>query len=405
MKSKGLAKVVSIAALTGLAALGGTLASAQNNDPIRIGAVAPKTGALAGGAAVTFWPNVELWEHQVNAEGGLLMADGSRRPVQIIEYDDRTDPSETIRSVQRLATNDRADFIMAPYGTGLALAAAPLFDRLGYPMINVSAITDQTDTMVDRYDGIFFTLGKTTPLAEGVARLMTEMRDSGQVGNRVALVNVADAFGIELAQAARNIFEQAGFDIVYNRSYPPTTQDLSPVMSAVIDSNPDVFVAFSYPPDTFGLTEAAQVQGLEVDAFYTAVATPFPSYRNRFGDSIDRVFGVGGVDPESEGFLAYEAAHIEVTGVEPDYWASPVTYASLEVLAQAIEGVGSPDRDAVTEYIKNNSFDTVMGEWTFNNQQITDYWTVGQWQDGKFFGIGATGDLEAAATPLIKEGW
>ena len=30
-------------------------------DPIIVGAVAPKTGPLAGGAAVTHWPNIQLW--------------------------------------------------------------------------------------------------------------------------------------------------------------------------------------------------------------------------------------------------------------------------------------------------------------------------------------------------------
>lgn len=389
----------------GSATMSITSAFAQHTDPIRIGAVAPKTGPLGAGAAVTFWPNVELWEHQVNSVGGLLMSDGTRRPIQIIEYDDRTDPSETIRSVQRLANNDNADFILAPYGTGLALAAAPIFDRLGYPMINVSAITDQTDTLVDRFDGVFFTLGKTTPLAQGIAQQMVEMKDSGLVGGRVAMVNVADAFGIELAQAARGIFEQAGFEIVYSRSYPPTIQDLTPVMSAVIDTNPDIFVAFSYPPDTFGLTEAAQIQGLQVDAFYTAVATPFPSFGNRFGESANGVFGVGGINPESESFLRYEAAHIEVTGQAPDFWASPVTYASFEVLAQAIEGVGSTDRQAVTEFIKNNTFETVMGEWRFENQQITDYWTVGQWQNGRFYGIRGTGNMDGSVSPIASPQW
>ena len=40
-------------------------------DVIKIGAIAPKTGGLAGGAVVTQWPNVELWVKQVNARGGL----------------------------------------------------------------------------------------------------------------------------------------------------------------------------------------------------------------------------------------------------------------------------------------------------------------------------------------------
>lgn len=402
MKLKTLSTLVGAVTLAGAAAFSG---SALAEDTIRIGAAAPKTGPLAGGAAVTYWPNVELWAHQVNERGGILLSDGERHPVEIIEYDDRTNPTETIRAVQRLATSDGVDFILAPYGTGLSLAAAPIFDRLGYPMINVSAITDQTDNLAARYDGIFFTLGKTTELAQGVAKLMADLKDSGEVGDRVALVNVADAFGIELAGAATEIFEEAGFDIVYSTSYPPTIQDVSPIINSAMDADPDIFVAFSYPPDTFALTEQAQVSGMEVDAFYTAVATMFPAYRERFGDSINGVYAVGGVDPESEAFMTYRQAHIDVTGVEPDYWASAVTYASFEVLEQAIEGVGSLDREAVTEYIKNNTFDTVMGSWTFENQQITNYWTVGQWQDGQFYGIGSTDNMPGAVEPIDTPNW
>ena len=36
------------------------------------------------------------------------------------------------------------------------------------------------------------------------------MKSAGTIGNKVAMVNVADAFGIELANAARPIF-RSGF--------------------------------------------------------------------------------------------------------------------------------------------------------------------------------------------------
>lgn len=44
---------------------------AQAQDVIRLGAAAPQTGPLAGGAAVTHWPAVRLWVHQTNEAGGL----------------------------------------------------------------------------------------------------------------------------------------------------------------------------------------------------------------------------------------------------------------------------------------------------------------------------------------------
>ena len=400
MKIRKMAQRLGAVAIGSLAALS---ISAHAEDPIRIGAVAPKTGPLAGGAAVTYWPNVRLWAHQVNERGGLMLNDGERHPVEIIEYDDRTNPSETIRAVQRLATSDDADLIIPPYGTGLVLAAAPIFDRLGYPMLNVTAITDQTDTLTERYDNVFFTLGKTTPLAQGVAKLATDMKAKGELGNRLALVNVADAFGIELAKAAKPVFEEAGFDIVYETSYPPTIQDVSPIIDAAIDAEPDLFVAFSYPPDTFALTEQAQVAGLDVDLFYTAVANAFPAYRNRFGDSINGVYGTGGVNPEDPAFVEYREQHMAVTGAEPDYWASAVMYSSLQVMEQAVEAVGEIDHDAIIDYIKNTTFDTVMGEWNFDGQQITNYWTVGQWQNGSFYGLGSTEGMPGTAEPIGME--
>ena len=67
----------------------------------------------------------------------------------------------------------------------------------------------------------------------------------------MAVVNVADDFGIELATAGRPLFKEAGFEIVYDKSYPLGVQDLSPVIKAAKAGSPDAFVAWSYPPDTF----------------------------------------------------------------------------------------------------------------------------------------------------------
>lgn len=373
-------------------------------DPIKIGAVAPKTGPLAGGATVTHWPNITLWAAQVNERGGLKMKDGSMRKVEVIEYDDRTNPAETIKAVQRLATQDKVDFIVAPFGTGLNLASAPIFAKYGYPQIAVSAISDKIPELTKRYPDIFFTLGSTTAFAQSVADILAKMHKAGTIGNKVAMVNVADAFGIELAEAAKPIFKKAGLEIVFDKSYPLGTQDLSPVIKGAKASNPDAFVAWSYPPDTFALTEGARIEGLDVKAFYTAVATCFPAYAGKFGKAIEGNLGAGGVNPDSKAFMEYAAAHKKVTGKAPDYWASAVTYASLQMMGQAIEAVGAPDRKAVSEYLKTGTFDTIMGKWKFDGQAIKQFWTVGQWQNGKFVGVASTGK-DSEKPVVVKKGW
>jgi branched-chain amino acid transport system substrate-binding protein len=399
VKRTMILKVAAAAALASTMSVGATHAA----DPIKIGAVAPKTGPLAAGAAVTHWPNIELWAHQVNARGGLKMKDGTRRKVEIIEYDDRTNPGETIKAVQRLATQDKADFVLAPYSTGLNLAAAPIFARYGYPQITSTSITDKTAELAKRYPNIFFTLGTTTALANSVAEILAKLHAEGKIGNKVAMVNVADAFGIELAESARPIFKNAGLEIVYDKSYPLGTQDLSPIVKGAKAANPDAFVAWSYPPDTFALTAQAKIEGLNVKAFYTAVATAFPVYAAKFGASINGVLGAGGVNLSTSEIKAYYAEHKKITGKDADYWASPVMYASLQVLEQAIEAVGM-DRKAVNDYIKKATFKTVMGTWKFTNQSIHEFWTVGQWQNGAFYGVASTG-LPGAKPVITKTGW
>jgi len=372
-------------------------------DTVKIGAVAPKTGPLAGGAAVTQWPNIELWVKQVNNRGGLKLRDGQKK-IELIEYDDKTNPGEHIKAVQRLATQDKVDFIVAPYGTGFNVAAAPIYAKYGYPQIAVSAITDKIEELTGRYPGLFFTLGSTTAFVDGVKDILVSMRKVGAMGNKIAMVNVADAFGIELAKTARPIFTEAGFDLVYDKSYPLGTPDMSPIVKGAKASAPDAFVAWSYPPDTFALTEQAIIENLDVKAFYTAVATCFPAYAGKFGAKINNNLGAGGVNPDTPEMQAYFKAHKELTGKEADGWASANTYVALQILEQSIEGVGSLDRNAVTQYIKDTTFKTIMGDIKFQNQNSNKFWTVGQWQDGVFRGV-ASSNMQGAATIRQKSGW
>ena len=368
---------------------------------VKIGVVGPRTGLMASGAAVTHFPSFKLWEHDVNSRGGLKLKDGQRK-VELVEYDDRSQPGETIKAVERLA-GDKVDFIMPVYGTGYNLAAAPVFAKHGYPQVTQAAVTDQIDALTQRYPTLFFVQGSTTSYAKSAVDLLKKMKDDKQIGNRVAVVNVADAFGIELANAGRPIFQQAGFEIVYDRSYPLGTQDYSPVMKAAKAANPDAFVAWSYPPDTFGLAEQARIEGLNVKAYYSAVAVAFPAFRGKFGASAENILGAGGIQ-DSPAIRDFYKRHKEVTNVDADYWASPIYHTFLQILTQAFEGVGAFDREAITAHLKKNTYKTIVGEVDIRNQKLNKYWTVGQWQDGTFHAVNGVGFSEYKPVRL-KTGW
>ena len=380
--------VIKLAGATALTAPFGFHVARAQAATVKLGVIGPRTGLMASGAAVTHFPSFKLWEHDVNSKGGLKLKDGQRK-VELIEYDDRSQPGETIKAVER-AVSDKVDFILPIYGTGYNLAAAPIFAKHGYPQVTQAAVTDQIDALTQRYPNLFFVQGSTTSYAQSAVNLLKKMKDDGQIGKRVAVVNVADAFGIELANAGRPIFQQAGFEIVYDRSYPLGTQDYAPIMKAAKAANPDAFVAWSYPPDTFGLAEQAKIEGLNVKAYYSAVAVAFPAFKAKFGASIENVLGAGGIQDSPE-IREFYRRHKEVTNVDADYWASPVYHSLLQTLTQAFEAVGTMDREAVTKHLKSNTYKTIIGDLDIRDQKLKRYWTVGQWQDGIFHAVAGVG--------------
>jgi branched-chain amino acid transport system substrate-binding protein len=370
--------------------------------PAKIGVVGPKTGPLAGGAAVTHFPNFKLWAKNVNDAGGLKLKGGQRK-IELIEYDDRTQPGECIKAVERLATVDKADFIMAPYATGFNLATAPIFAKYKYPQVAQAAVTDKMDELVKKYSGLFFVQGSTQAFAGGAIDVLKKLKDEGKIGNKVAVVNVGDTFGIELANVAKPLFGKAGFNIVYSTSYPLGTQDLAPVIKAAKAANPDAFVAWSYPPDTFGLAEQAKIEGLNVKAYYSAVATAFPDFKKKFGAAAENVLGAGGIKESPELTKFYKDLKA-ATGVDGDYWGNPVYYSMLEMIQQAVESVGSFDLPAITQHMKTHTYKTITGELDVRTQKLKSLWTVGQWQGDIFQGVAGV-NVTGGKPVQLKSGW
>ena len=118
--------------------------------------------------------------------------------------------------------------------------------------------------------------------------------------------------------------------------------------------------------------------------FYTAVGTSFPFYKQRFGADVEGVLGTGGWNPNTPESKAFLQSHLDAFGREPDRWSSPMTYASLQLLQQAIERVGKIDRAAIIAELQNGTFQTILGRIKLQNNMYTDAWAVGQWQNGEF---------------------
>jgi branched-chain amino acid transport system substrate-binding protein len=393
---------IAIAAL-GFWALSGTAIAQSAPDKIRIGYAISKTGPFTGGASITTLPVYELWVKEVNAAGGIKIGD-KRVPIEVVEYDDRSNSEEAIKAIERLASQDKVDFILPPWSTGLNLAVGPILNRLGYPHLAVTTNTNRAPELAKRWPNASFWLGLPADISVEMVAVLSKLRADGKIGQTVAMIGVSDQFGIELTTAARDAFAKAGFKLAYDKSYPAGSQDMQPMLKDAMAVNPDVFVSFSYPPDTLAVTDAAKVLGFNPKVFFTGVGTAFPLFKQRFGANAEGVMGIGGWNADSPLLKDYLQRHKAGVGREPDRWANPVTFASLQALQQAIERVGI-DRAAVVKELQSGTFDTIIGKVKLEGGLLKDVWAVGQWQGGEFYGVAPSTKGGARAPVVPKPAW
>ncbi len=361
----------------GAAALAAPAVLRAQTGPVRIGYAMARTGPWTGGAQVSQEPNYLLWADQVNAAGGLNVK-GSKRPVELISSDDRSEVETCVRSYEKLMGSDKVDLILPPWGSNANFAVAPLANRFGYPFIAPTALSKRLIEMKLPY--FFLMLQQPQPMMNSLVELL---KASG--AKSAAVIYVDDLFGLENYAALKVAVGGSGISLVEEKSYPGGVKDLSPVLRSIKDKNPDAFIALSYPPDTILASRQSKEIGFNPKFFYASVGTAFPLYKQVMGAASEGVMGMGSWNRKSSKLAeAYFDAHVKKFNKEPDRWASGATWASLEILQSAVAKVGL-DRKAIRDYVANNTHDTVVGKIKFNgSENVATPGSVSQWQKGEF---------------------
>jgi branched-chain amino acid transport system substrate-binding protein len=398
------------AALAAVVLLGsaGAAGAAEAPQSIRIGYAISLSGVNAQGAATTTLPGYQLWLKDVNDRGGIMVKEfGKRIPVEVVaKYDDTSDAETLLRLEEKLMSQDKVDFVLPPWSTGFNLAVAPIFAKYGYPQLAVTANANEEEALVKKFPTLFFFLNQSAHFGEALIAVLNKLRADGRINQKVVLLSVGDQFGAEFAEGFGGGLKAAGYDIVLRKSYPLGAADLTDEIKQAKASGADTFIAGSYPPDTFMLTGTAITQGYNPKVFYTAVGTAFAEYGANFKDKAQGVLGIGGWDPNLPGAQDYYKRQVALTGHAPDGWASPVTYASLQILEQAIEKAGTLDRKKIIDTIANGGpWDTICGPIDMKTHIREKQWGVGQWQQGQFVGIAPAEMANAQPVVFPKPAW
>jgi branched-chain amino acid transport system substrate-binding protein len=355
-----------LAAAVVFAAYALTGGSARAVEPITIGFGMALTGGLAG-AGKTALLAMQIWQDDVNAKGGLL-----GRPVKLVYYDDQTNPPTVPGIYTKLLDVDKVDLIVSGYGTNLVAPAMPIGIQHDHLFLGLFGLAVNSEF---HYPKFFMMLATGPDPKHAFSELFFEVAMKGIPKPQTVAIAAADAeYPKNASEGARETAKSLGLKVVYDKSYPPTTTDYTPIVHAIQATNPDIVFVASYPPDSVGMVRAATEVGLKTRYFGGGmVGLQYTSVKQQFGAKLNGIinydFWIPAPTMQFPGiteFLKKYQAKAPGEGIDPLGWYSPpFAYANLQVLGDAVEGTQSLDQTKLADYIRSHSFNTIVGDITY----------------------------------------
>jgi branched-chain amino acid transport system substrate-binding protein len=341
-------------------------AAAQTGEPVKIGYSMALTGGLGPNGRSALLAQ-KIWEEDTNAKGGLL-----GRPVKLIYDDDQTNPATVPDIYAKLLDVDRVDLIIGPYGTNLLVPAMPIAMQRKKVFIGLLGTAVNSTFNYPSY----FSMSPNGPEPKSAyTKSFIEVAVRQNPKPRTVAIVAADGeFALNVSEGAREDVKAAGLTVVYDRRYPSATTDLVPVVRAIAETNPDLVIVCSYPPDSIGMVRAVNEVGFKPKMIGGAmVGLQSTAVKARLGPLLNGwtnydvwlpvpKMQFGGVDELIKKYQVRASVEsVDALG----YYMVPWSYAQLQVLQQAVTATESLDDAKLGDYIRANAFKTVVGELRF----------------------------------------
>ncbi len=341
-------------------------ASTQAADPIKIGFSTSLTGGLASSGKANLLAQ-QIWAEQINATGGLL-----GRQVTLDYYDDQSRADTVPGIYAKLLDVDKVDLVMGA-ATNLIVAAMPEIMQRQKMVVVLLALGSNDEFKYPRY----FQTAAWGPDTKGVISnaFFDIAKTISPRPKTVAIVGADADFSNNAMTGARANAKKDGFDIVYDRTYPPGTTDYTPIVRAIQATNPDLVFVASYPLDSVGIVRAATELGLKTQMFGGAmVGLQYATFLQQLAEKLDRVVNYHLYVPAPtmnfpgiEDFLKIYQARAAQQGTDPlGFYQPPFAYAAMQVIEQAVKATGTLDDGKLADYIHKSEFNTIVGNIRFD---------------------------------------
>jgi len=343
---------------------------------IKMGAHAPQSGSLA--------------KHGIEQIKGIRLAaeefekkTGSK--VDLIVYDDESNPQKAVSAVEKLAGVDHVNGIVGGYGSNLVGPASETAERYDTPYLTTGAVDTQ---LSEKKFKNFFRLNYMPGYASAQSGAIQNIFGARKVG----IVYNSLSATAQIAEAVKGQLQAAGIQVPVFEKFEKGTTNFKPILLKVKDAGCDVLLVEGYFQDYVGTIKDAKILNLPVKAYVGSWGIGTPEFIRELGPLSEYVYGTSvwekGTAPkeakanESQMISDYTARFKE----EPSYIAM-LGYLSAKYMLEAIAKGGGQTAAYTPEKTRNalRSLDVIspMGRIAFDEKGDPRYFSAVLFQTQK----------------------
>lgn len=341
--------------------------------PIRIGASLSLTGPYAKLGNYQR-EGYELCLDEANQRGGVL-----GRKVELVVYDDQSQPATGVRLYEKLITEDKVDAVMGPYSSPITEAAANVTEK--YRKVMVSPLASTTSIFKKGRKYIFMVISPAEVYLEGLVEMAAR-----RGLKTIAIVNEDTLFPKSSAIGTADLAKKHGMQVVLQEAYPKGNTDFSALLTKIRALNPDVIAAATYFDDAVAITRQMKELNLNPKMFGVTVGGDLPEFHDLLKQNAEYIYGAS----QWEATLPYPGQKDFLDRYRSKFKRDPVYhsaagYAGCVIYLEAVRRAGTLDSDRVRETLLKLEMRTPFGDYKVDQDgfQVAHKMIILQWQDGK----------------------
>ena len=223
-------------------------APAFAQEPIRIGVTQPLTGAFAASGNYVA-QGAKLAEEAINASGGVL-----GRKIQLIIEDNKSNPTETVATAEKLIAKDKVPVMMGAWSSTLTLAVMPKLMEYQVPMLVETSSSGKITTSGNPY---IFRISPTSEMeAKAFARYLKPLGIK-----KADFLATNNDFGLGASKEFADMAKANGVQVGVVETMDPKATDFSAQLAKIKASGGDtLFVTTAVEQATLILRQAKEQQ-------------------------------------------------------------------------------------------------------------------------------------------------